>query len=73
MTKPLFNPAKNQTKVIDCKGVLINICGLEEYSIGHFNPQIAFKEYKNEYPGIILTHNPDSFPVFAGLSLEIYY
>ena len=56
-----FKLLKNQSEDVVYKGTKINICGLEEYSTGRFNPQIAFKEYKNEYPGIILTHNPDSF------------
>ncbi len=55
-----FQLLNNTTKLIACKGSWINICGLEEYTLGRFNPEIAFKNYNICYPGIILTHNPDT-------------
>lgn len=41
----------------------LNIVGLGEYSAGQCNPDKGFKGYQNEFPGIILSHNPDSFPM----------
>lgn len=52
----------NETATIYCKGSGINICGLGEYTAGKCLPKKAFQNYKAEYPGIILTHNPDSIP-----------
>ncbi len=50
----------NTTKLVSCKGSQINVCGLEEYTLGRFNPDLAFKDYDSNYPGIILSHNPDT-------------
>ncbi len=41
----------------------LNICGLGEYSLGKTSPDIAFKDFDNRYPGIILLHNPDGLPL----------
>lgn len=38
----------------------LNIVGLGEYSLGKCQPEIAFKNYKKECPGLILVHNPDA-------------
>lgn len=61
--KTPFQLLNNETKQISYKGCKLNICGLEEYTIGKFNPEKAFKDYLKEYPGIILSHNPDSLKV----------
>lgn len=39
----------------------LNIVGLGDYSLGRFQPKKAFKNYKKECFGLILTHNPDTF------------
>lgn len=56
-----FQLLNNTTQLVAYKGQWINICGLEEYSLGRFNPEKAFKNYQKNYPGIILSHNPDTF------------
>lgn len=56
----------NQTIQVLYKGLPINICGLEDYFLGRFNPEIAFKKYLKEYPGIVLSHNPDTFRILKG-------
>lgn len=58
-----FQLLNNTTKLLFCKGAWINICGLEEYSLGRFNPEEAFKDYDTRYPGIVLSHNPDSLEI----------
>lgn len=58
-----FQLLNNATKRIAYKGQWLNICGLEEYSLGRFNPEIAFKDYDERYPGIILSHNPDTLEI----------
>lgn len=39
----------------------LNITGLGEYSVDRCRPQTAFAGFDKKYPGIILTHNPDTF------------
>lgn len=50
----------NQTKLVSCKGTWLNVCGLGEYTLGRFDPQTAFQDYNIRYPGIVLSHNPDT-------------
>lgn len=58
-----FQILNNTTQVISHRGEWINICGLEEYMLGKFNPKKAFENYQTDYPGIILVHNPDTLQV----------
>lgn len=62
-----FKLLANETRLVSCKGSWINICGLEEYITGRFNPEKAFKGYDEQHPGIVLSHNPDAI-----LSLETW-
>ncbi len=66
-----FQVLNNTTKRIAYKGQWMNICGLEEYSLGRFNPEIAFKDYDVRYPGIILSHNPDTLEMLKHYPGEI--
>jgi predicted MPP superfamily phosphohydrolase len=50
----------NQTVQVNLKQGSLNITGLGDYWAGKCNPETAFKNFNPEYPGIILTHNPDS-------------
>lgn len=52
----------NECKTIPIRGSNLNICGLGEYMLGRFDPEKAFKNYLTSYPGIILSHNPDTGP-----------
>jgi len=58
-----FQLLNNESKLIVHKGSQMNICGLEEYTLGRFDPDVAFKNYQAQYPGIVLVHNPDTWPV----------
>lgn len=40
----------------------LNISGLGDMALGRCRPETAFAGYNKNYPGIILSHNPDSFP-----------
>lgn len=55
-----FQVLSNTTKRVAFHNSWINICGLEEYSTGKFNPNLAFNNYDVRYPGIVLSHNPDT-------------
>lgn len=66
-----FQLLNNQTVKIDVNGAGLNICGLEEYSLGRFNPKLAFENYDNSFPGVILSHNPDAFSTLQNYPGEI--
>ncbi|MFI0435042.1 MAG: UDP-2,3-diacylglucosamine diphosphatase LpxG [Parachlamydiaceae bacterium] len=55
-----FHLLNNTTEKISCNGSWINITGLEEYSLGKFDSDIAFQNYDPRYPGLVLSHNPDT-------------
>lgn len=38
----------------------LNIVGLGDYGLGRFRPETAFAGYASKYPGIVLSHNPDT-------------
>jgi uncharacterized protein len=40
----------------------LNITGLGDLALGRCQPQKAFNEYDPRFPGIILSHNPDTLP-----------
>jgi uncharacterized protein len=40
----------------------LNLSGLGDLALGRCRPQTAFAGYNPQFPGIVLSHNPDSFP-----------
>lgn len=58
-----FKNLTNETVVVPYKSSFINITGLEEYVTGRFNPEQAFVHYNQQFPGIVLCHNPDAIPL----------
>ncbi len=40
----------------------LNITGLGDMALGRCRPETAFSGYSRAYPGLILSHNPDTFP-----------
>ncbi len=40
----------------------LNITGLGDMALGRCRPETAFAGYNRKFPGMILSHNPDSFP-----------
>jgi len=57
-----FELLHNENRVIPFKGSFINLCGLGEHTLARCQPHEAFRYYDKRYPGIVLTHNPDSLP-----------
>lgn len=55
-----FTLLHNDSHLIPIKNSYLNVVGLGEYTLGKSLPDIAFKNYNRDYPGLILTHNPDS-------------
>ena len=53
----------NETVQIGKKHALINLVGLGDYMTGNCQPQEAFRNYAYSNPGIVLSHNPDSYDV----------
>ena len=43
----------------------LNITGLGEYSVDRCRPKTAFAGYDRRYPGIVMSHNPDTFSKLA--------
>lgn len=66
-----FQVLNNATKLVAVKDSWINICGVGEYTLGRFQPQQAFESYNTLYPGIVLSHNPDTFAVLKNYPGEI--
>ncbi len=53
----------NETIQIPIQDTFLNLTGLGEYITGKCLPDVAFKEYDLRFPGIVLSHNPDSYPL----------
>lgn len=58
-----FRLLKNETLQIPWKQSFLNLTGLEDYMLGRLDPKKAFNGYDPSYPGIVLCHNPDAFPL----------
>lgn len=43
----------------------LNIVGLGEYGLGRSQPKTAFAKYQEQFPGIVLSHNPDTLPTLS--------
>jgi predicted MPP superfamily phosphohydrolase len=41
----------------------LNLTGLGDLALGRCQPEKAFVNYNPRFPGIVLSHNPDSFPL----------
>lgn len=66
-----FQFLENQTLQIKIKNSYLNICGLGDYSVGRCHPEEAFANYDSSYPGIVLSHNPDTIPHLLNYPGEI--
>jgi len=58
-----FQLLHNSTQLVSCRKSWLNVCGLGEYSLGRFDPQRAFQNYQTNYPGIVLSHHPDTLMI----------
>ena len=66
-----FHILDNASKTISVGHSALNLCGLGEYTLGRCLPKQAFKNYDERFPGIILSHNPDSIPLLNDFPGEI--
>lgn len=57
LQKTSFQILENKTTTLP---IGLNIVGLGDYSLGRFLPHLAFQNYEKDYPGIVLSHNPDT-------------
>ena len=57
-----FQLLHNETLKIPVGDSFLNVVGLGEHTLGRNRPDVAFEEYDQNYPGVILSHNPDSLP-----------
>lgn len=60
LTETSFQLLENKTITLP---IGLNITGLGDIALGRCLPETAFTNYNPDYPGIILSHNPDSFPL----------
>jgi predicted MPP superfamily phosphohydrolase len=63
-----FTVLENQTVTFDFG---LNLVGLGDYAAGKFNPERAFSQYDKRLPGLVLSHNPDTFPLLAAYPGEL--
>ncbi len=57
-----FQLLDNATQQLSIKDSFLNLTGVGEYILGRCLPEKAFKDYQEDYPGIVLAHNPDCLP-----------
>lgn len=60
-----FKLLHNDSTTVPIKDSALNICGLGEHMLGRCNPHLAYKNYNEKYPGIVLLHNPDGTPYLS--------
>lgn len=62
LTRTPFKLLENACETLP---VGLNIVGLGDYALGRCRPETAFSGYDASKPGIVLSHNPDTFPLLA--------
>jgi predicted MPP superfamily phosphohydrolase len=55
-----FHFLHNSTIQLQIGHSRLNICGLGDYWVDKCKPEEAFTQYDQRYPGIVLSHNPDT-------------
>ncbi len=71
LKKTPFHIIENKTVFIPYKNSGINLTGLGEYMAGRSHPHQAFMDFKNEFFGIVMSHNPDAFPSIKNFPWDI--
>lgn len=66
-----FQLLHNETQFVSFQDSGINLCGLGEYTLGQFHPEKAFSSYQSAFPGIILSHHPDTLPLLKAYPGEL--
>jgi uncharacterized protein len=60
LQKTPFKLLENMTVTLP---IGLNLSGLGDLALGRCRPQTAFHGYNTQFPGIVLSHNPDTFPL----------
>lgn len=63
LKKTPFKLLHNETIQLSIRQQVFNLTGLGEYSLGKCDAEKAFKNYRQNYPGIVLAHHPDSIKI----------
>lgn len=71
LQKTPFKLLKNESILVPIKNAFLNITGVEEYTTGRCDPYQAFLSYDKRYPGIVMSHNPDSVPTLLKFPGEV--
>lgn len=66
-----FTLLHNESRLIPIKDTYLNVCGLGEYMLGKSQPSEAFQNYDRGYPGIVLSHNPDSIKLLTNFPSDV--
>jgi predicted MPP superfamily phosphohydrolase len=66
LAKTPFRLLHNETVQASFKDTVFNITGVGEYTMNQCKPDIAFKEFKKDFSGIVLAHNPDAIKHLVG-------
>lgn len=66
-----FQILNNKTIQLEIRNSRINLTGLGEYMLGKCLPDVAFKDYDKNLPGVILLHNPDAIPLLRNYPGDI--
>lgn len=67
-----FTVLNNETVQLGAGNQKINITGLGDYIAGQLDPHRAFAHTDVRYPGIVLSHNPDSYPLLKAYPGNLY-
>ncbi len=62
LRKSPFTLLENSTVTLP---IGLNLTGLGDFALGRCRPETAFSGYNRQFPGLILSHNPDTFPLLA--------
>lgn len=68
-----FRVLNNETLLIEVGKGKLNMTGLGDLWAHHFNPKKAFKDYDALWPGIVLSHNPDTCISLANYPGDIIF
>ncbi|MDR3624346.1 MAG: UDP-2,3-diacylglucosamine diphosphatase LpxG [Chlamydiales bacterium] len=68
-----FQLLENASTLLKIKDTYLNITGLGDYWTGKCVPDLAFKNYNSLYPGIVLSHNPDTYPILKSYPGELIF
>lgn len=62
LAKTSFQILENRTITLPLG---LNLTGLGDLALGQCYPEQAYRDYQHDYPGIALSHNPDTVPLLV--------